>query len=205
MYSDMCNIGSSFINNVVSGTTTAGYQMHYGWNVTVSSNIFDGGFVAAPGDSVIYANPSPSMGASFAFTNNTVLHGTNATLLSVDLARSNSSKNYTFHGNRYVITSAGRPQFETRGGKADGWGDWLAIGQDQDSTCTDHGAPLAAGAGAQGSAIFRTGRRLSTPSSGAPRTSLPRGGGGSEREWAAGGRRRLAAAGGGWRRGAARY
>jgi hypothetical protein len=141
MYSDMCNIGSSFINNVVSGTTTAGYQMHYGWNVTVSSNIFDGGFVAAPGDSVIYANPSPSMGASFAFTNNTVLHGTNATLLSVDLARSNSSKNYTFHGNRYVITSAGRPQFETRGGKADGWGDWLAIGQDQDSTCTDHGAP----------------------------------------------------------------
>ena len=147
MYSDMCNIGSTFINNHVSGTTTAGYQMHYGWNVTVSSNIFGGGFVAAPGDSVIYANPSPSMGASFTFTNNTILHSTNATLLSVDLARSNSSKNYTFHSNRYVITSAGRPQFETRGGKADGWGDWLAIGQDRDSTCTDHGAPCSKASG----------------------------------------------------------
>ena len=40
MYSDMCNIGSRFVENYVSDTTTAAYQMHYGWNITVAGNTF---------------------------------------------------------------------------------------------------------------------------------------------------------------------
>ena len=44
-----------------------------------------------PGDSVIYANPSPTMGAAFSFTNNTVELNSNATLLRLDLLRANSS------------------------------------------------------------------------------------------------------------------
>ena len=41
-YSDMCNTGSVFRGNRVSGTATAGYQLHYGWNVTVTGNHFGG-------------------------------------------------------------------------------------------------------------------------------------------------------------------
>ena len=44
-----------------------------------------------PGDSVIYANPSQTMGAAFSFTNNTVELNSNATLLRLDLLRANSS------------------------------------------------------------------------------------------------------------------
>ena len=140
MYSDMCNTGSSFIGNQVWGTATAGYQMHYGWNVTVADNSFRGGFVAKPGDSVIYANPSSSMGAAFAFINNNILHDTNATLLQVDLTRAKTA-NYTFKNNHYVIRGAGRVQFNAVGGSSNRWGDWRAIGQDAGSTCSDHGAP----------------------------------------------------------------
>ena len=71
----------------------------------------------------VYANPSDAMGAAFTFSNNTVRLDTNATLLRVDLKRANSS-NYTFVGNSYVVTGAGRVQFST-GAKA-AWGTIIA-------------------------------------------------------------------------------
>lgn len=143
MYSDMCNTGSSFVENQVFGTSTAGYQMHYGWNVIVANNSFEGGFIAKPGDSVIYANPSSNMGAAFAFINNIVLHNTNATLLQVDLNRAKVG-NYTFKNNQYKISGAGRAEFNAVGGPSNGWGVWRDIGQDVGSSCDDHGAPCAA-------------------------------------------------------------
>jgi hypothetical protein len=161
MYSDMCNIGSRFVENYVSDTTTAAYQMHYGWNITVAGNTFAGGFIAAPSDSVIYANPSPAMGASFIFTNNTVHHTTNATLLRVDRARAKDG-NYSFKGNAYVITGAGKAQFDT-GGSDDSWGAWKAIGQDTESSCSDHGVPCRGGGGGGGSRCCCCWDRASQP------------------------------------------